>query len=845
MGKLGKGKGAMLMEQATSAELSAQLDGFFALNLDLLSITDKENRFVRVNQAWADFLGIPIEHLIGRRYLDFIHPQDMTTTHHGFEQILREGELVRFVNRYRYHTGEYRSIEWNARKVGDLIHSAARDITTHLEYEADLIRRADFEAMLFSLSSLLVNVDADSMDSVLHTILKEIGIRTRFEKILLSLYTENPHKIQWRCIWSRHSGIAQCLQQLEFSFADDPDLKARLQMDEEIYIERVEDLPSRWQRQKELLLDQNIHALSIIPISCNGGYFGFLAFQMDGKTQEWMREERGLLRFLAHDLGQMLIRLEQEQALRAALAVQRSMYEETVRLNREIEYFIAKLSHDIRTAVHSIIGFNKMLLDSDLQEPQLRYANLIKNSGEFLHGLVRNVLDFSSIQAGKVEVHHVDFSLKALVSSCIATFSLQAEEKDLPVYAEVEVCIPPIVRGDPDLLARVLTNLIGNAIHNTSQGLVCVRCGMRELSEDGISVSIEVSDTGCGIPPEELDRIFEPYRQIHPAGSTTISGSGLGLPICSCLMEAMHGTITVSSEVGIGSTFTLTLPLGLDPEQDASLTEVGCGIPPAIIYETDLASRQHLVDLLSSAGIPVLIADTPHAVARLAQAPIVQEQRAVHLFFSLDRDDGDIYEELLNLRNETDFNTRKLIYLMASGYVPSKLQCFIPLVDGFLLKPIHARRLMDLLRAGYVCSLNKPHTRIPEVLVRTDAQRVLVVDDLRINQEIVVYLLEQLGLVAETADDGEQALEMIAAHDYDLILLDLNLPRLGGAEVARTVRNQDASCGERRPIIAMTASVVRGERARCLSIGFDDFLEKPVRSEELFEMIARWMPSPT
>ncbi len=833
------------MENANSAELSARLDGFFALNMDLLSITDTEYRFVRVNQAWADYLGIPVAELTGRCYLDFIHPQDIAITHHGFEQILREGELVRFVNRYRYHTGEYRSIEWSARQIGNLVHSVARDITGHIEYQADLVRRADFEAMLYSLSSLLMNANDESLDSIFPTILKELGAHIRCEKILIICFPSDSSNMQRIYSWSKQGEINRLIQQVETPSQDLAEFTERMCVGEEILIEQVEHLPECWNTLKELLSSQDMPASNVIPISCGGVCYGFLAFQIAENNLTLMREERGLLRFFTRDLGQMLKRMEQDQALRIALAQQKAMLEETVSLNREIEYYMAKLSHDVRTAVYSILGFNRMLLDTELDSIQKHYANLIRNSSDFLHSLVSNVVDFSSIKTGKVEVRSIDFSLKDLVNSYIANFSLQAEEKDLSVFSEVDVCIPPIVRGDPDLLARVLTNLIGNAIQNTSQGSVRVQCGMQELHKDGLRVWIEVSDTGCGIPPEEVERIFQPYRQVHPSGPAAISGSGLGLPICSCLMEAMQGTIDVSSEVGMGSTFTVALPLELESKEDTSLAEADNCIPPAIVYETNLTSRQHLVDFLRSMGVSVLIADTPHAVARLVQVPIVQDHRTVQVYFSIDRDDGDIYEELLNLRNGTDVDTRKLIYLMSSSYSPTKLQCFIPLVDGFLLKPIQVRRITDLIRSGCTCLLSKSPAPTPEKLVHNDAQRVLVVDDLRINQEIVVYLLEQLGLVVETADDGEQALEMIAAHDYDLILLDLNLPGLGGAEVARTARAREVSRGKRCPIIAMTASVVQGERTRCLSIGFDDFLEKPVRSEKLFEVISKWMPSTT
>lgn len=829
------------MENTTSAELSAQLDGFFALNLDLLSITDKEHRFVRVNQAWADFLGIPVEHLVGRSFLDFIHPQDKAATHQGIEQILREGELVRFVNRYRYRTGEYRSIEWNARQVGDLFHSAARDITSHLEHEADLIRRAEFESMLFSLSSLLVNADADSVDSVLNTILKEIGTHTRCERVMISRYAEDPSKTRWMYTWSRHDQVVQPIQQVEFPLAQTPEFMDRLQKGEEVYLERIEDLPSSWCVQKEYLLNQDIHALSIIPISGSGGYFGFLAFQMDGKSQEWMREERGLLRYFARDLGQMLRRMEQEQALHTALAVQKAMYEETVRLNREIEYFMAKLSHDVRTAVHSIIGFNRMLLDSNLQEHQLRYAKLIKNSGEFLYGLVRNVLDFSTIQAGKVDVRQMGFSLRVLIDSCIATFSLQAEEKKLQVYAKVDVYIPPKVKGDPDLLARVLTNILSNAINNTSHGSVSVVCQMTQLHEAGLRISIKVSDTGRGIPPEELETIFEPYRQVKPLGMAPFHGSGLGLPICRCLIEAMRGTITVSSEVGSGSQFTIEVPLEFESSEAIPSVEEACTLPPVVLYETDPISYQRMEELLSALRVSVLFADTPHAVARLSQAPLVQAQNAVQIFFSLDCEDGDIYEEIINLR--AGGGAHKWIYLMATEFSSAKLQCYEPLVDGFLLKPIQTSRLSEILAAASGCMLSTSQLRVPEVLVRTDARRVLIVDDSRINQEIVVYLLERMGIVADSVDDGEQALEMLAAQDYDLLLLDLHLPGLGGADVARTVRELEVSQGKKHLIIAMTASLLQGEREHCLSIGFDDFLEKPVSFEVLFEVVSKWMPS--
>ncbi|GEM_PF-3099737 len=833
------------MENATSAELTARLDGFFALNMDLLSISDMESRFVRVNQAWADFLGVPIEQLTGCSYLDFIHPQDISTTNQGFDQILREGELVRFVNRYRFHTGEYRSIEWNARRVGDFIHSVARDITSHLEYQADLIRRADFEAMLFSLSSLLMNATPQSLDSLLHTILKELGIHTHCDKILITCYPGDSTKMQWMYSWSRQGGADQLIQQVETPISDIPEFIERLQLDEEIFIEHIEDLPERWRTYKEFLLGQGIHALNIIPISCGGVYYGFLVLQMDGRNLSWMRKERGMLRFFARDLGQMLKRMEQDQALHIALAQQKAMYEETVRLNREIEYFMAKLSHDVRTAVHSILGFNRMLLNTDLDETQKHYASLIGNSSDFLHSLVRNVVDFSSIQAGKVEVRSIDFSLKNLVDSCIANFSLQAEEKGLSVYSELDAFIPPRVKGDPNLLSRVLMNIIGNAIGNTEEGSVSLYCRLLELSSEGLCISIEIKDTGRGIPAEELERIFEPYRQLKPVGTAAFSGSGLGLPISHCLMNAMQGTITVKSEVGVGSVFTITVPLALESNEDASLPESVCCLPPAILYEPDPAFFQQMELLLGSLGVLVFAADVPHAVTRLSCTPEVLARHRVQIFFSLDHDeDEDIFDEILHLRARSDGSSPKLIYLMASVFSPDELHRYEPLVDGFLLKPLQTRRLTDLLGAGCGCAISKPHERVPEILVQSDAKRILVLDDSQINQEIMVYLLEQMGMVVDTADNGEQALEMIFTRQYDLLLLDLNLPGLRGDEVAQLVREQESLQGKRKPIIAMTASVMQGERRRCLSIGFNDFIEKPVQSEELLKVIARWISNP-
>lgn len=569
---------------------------------------------------------------------------------------------------------------------------------------------------------------------------------------------------------------------------------------------------------------------------------GNYAYVLDRSLISYSQDGRPL-----HCIGTMIDLSELKQAEEAMCRAMKKA-EESAKAKSE---FLANMSHEIRTPLNGIIGMTDMTLETTkVSAEQKRYLEIVKSSSETLMSLINDILDFSKIDAGKLELSPVPFSLRDDVPRGLQALGLTASEKKLEFIFQIGQDVPDLFFGDLLRLQQIIMNLINNAIKFTEKGEVMLKINLESQSYKESVLHLAVSDTGIGIPSDKLSEIFDDFTQVDSSTSRKYGGTGLGLAITRKLVEMMGGKIWADSIVGKGSTFHFTVKLKMQtqnylPEPSPQHEIEGSRV---LIVEDNKHMQDCLHEIIHHFGMnPTVVDNAEHAWINLKEAVCQNKPYPLILldiFLPGGMDGFDLAERI---KHDNDLKNTQIIVLSMSQNTSDR-EIFAQLgITDFFSKPFSQSDLLDSIQNLLVGKKSEATNSArlslmpgySPIVSQKGKLRILLAEDNKVNQEVAVSMLSKHGYEVNIANNGREAVEAVLNKNFDIVLMDVQMPVMNGYEATQTIRQIEKSSKRKIQVIGLTANAMAGDREKCTEAGMDDYITKPVKMKDLIETIAR------
>jgi PAS domain S-box-containing protein len=825
----------------STTQPAGDLDRLFNLALDLFCVAGFDGYFKRLSPSWEGTLGFTDVELMSKPYIEFIHPDDRQSTAVAAAKAEAGSRVIQFRNRYLSKDGTYRWLSWNAVPFPELqmVYAVARDIT-------EIKRREERQSAAYAVTRVLAA--APTLDAAAPDILQAVCDGLNWG--LGAMWSVDRDAGLIRCIRVWHSPevhaseFAALTQQS--AFPPGIGFPGRVWQDNRAYwlpdIVHDRNFP-----RAEVAMREGMHSAFGFPIRWGSGVIGVIEF-FSPEIREPDQDILALFDAIGSQIGQFIERRRTEEKLQVyamELEAARRLAEDSTKAKSD---FLANMSHEIRTPMNAIIGMTELALMSNLNRSQYQHLQTVKHAAESLMDLLNDILDLSKIEAHKLSLESVDFNIRDTLDETVSLLAIRAAEKGLELACHVSTDTPQRVVGDPTRLRQIVVNLAGNAIKFTDKGEVVVRAELEEIRDGRAWLAFEVSDTGIGIPEDKRELIFEAFSQADSSITRRYGGTGLGLAISSELVRLMNGQISLESTVAKGSKFRFVVPFNLakgTPRVPEPVTNLeGLRV---LAVDDNATNRQILLELLENWKMSPAVAES--ADAAIETMKLAVRQKAPFSLAILDghMPESDGFALAARLKRNRALAKTKIIMLTSAVNPTDGERCEKLRVSAHLNKPVKQSELLEAI----VRTFSKRVSLKPEPLALPKASsaplRVLVAEDNAVNQKLMTELLRRRGYSVKLAGNGKEALELLSANRFDVVLMDIQMPVMDGLEATASIRRKKSS-NQRIPIIATSAHAVPADRQNALAAGMDAYLLKPIRPRELYEtvetLVGRSAPRP-
>ena len=740
-------------------------------------------------------------------------------------------------------------VERSLDQTGNAFHLFERNIlleqyvdqrTTELaKVNSELRTQSRLKELLMEISSTYISLPLDQVDATLQRSLAELGRFVAADRVYLFDYDFEQQICRNTHEWCA-PGITPQIHELQaVPLSALPGWVDAHLRGEAVFIPDVLALPED-DSVRQILEPQDIKSLLTIPLMDGQRCLGFAGFDSVVKHHHFSQAEQDLLMVFAR----MLVNIDRRKVTESELRASRERAESA---NRAKSEFLANMSHEIRTPINGVMGMLQLLGKDELTDKHRRFVTAALSSADTLLAVIGDVLDFSKIEAGHLELEHAEFSLRNAVDGAVRLFAEKADAKRIELSYAVAADVPDAVVGDSSRLSQVLINLVGNAMKFTDAGEVHVGASLLPAMSDGsVEVEFVVRDTGPGIPEAMRESIFSAFAQGDPSMRRRHGGTGLGLTISHNLVSLMGGRLWVESAVGQGAAFRFTVRLGRTAEavQPPERGLLGPRDVRILVVEDVATTRRGVCDCLRSWGCAIEEAsDGTQALDLLLRAASSARPYTIAVLdLTLPGLDG--YRLARLIRAESCLASVRLV-LLGGFETPTSEQLAECGIQAAVLKPVRPSDLYDAVVTVANGAWQRP-ARLdaePICVAATTGARILLVEDNEINTEVAREMIARLGHACTCAESGRQALDALAKADFDLVLMDCQMPVMDGYEATAAIRARERRerPGQRIPILALTAHAMKGDRERCIEAGMDDYLTKPLRSDDLAAALKKWL----